>query len=103
MSDTPLKKGNKYLIKHNCRTTKAVISNIEHLIDVNTLKTESGERPFEKNAMGRVQMKTFQSLVCDAYRTNRETGAFILIDPSNHDTLACGMIDLPRDGFAPNI
>ena len=59
MSDTPLKKGNKYLIKHNCRTSKAVISNIDHLIDVNTLQTESGERPFDKNVMGRVQMKTF--------------------------------------------
>jgi sulfate adenylyltransferase subunit 1 len=103
MSDAPLKKGKKYLIKHNCKTTKAVVSNIDHLIDVNTLKTDSGELPFEKNAIGRVQMKTFQSLVCDAYRTNRETGSFILIDPSNHDTVACGMIDLPRDGFAPNI
>ena len=101
MSDTPLKKGAKYLLKHNCRTTKAVVSNIDHLIDVNTLKTDSGERPFEKNAIGRIQIKTYQDLVCDAYRSNRETGAFILIDPSNHDTLACGMIDLPRDGFAP--
>ena len=103
MSDTPLKKGAKYLLKHNCRTTKAVVSNIDHLIDVNTLTTDSGERPFEKNAIGRVQIKTYQDLVCDAYRSNRETGAFILIDPSNHDTLACGMIELPRDGFAPNI
>ncbi len=103
MSDTPLEKGTKYLIKHNCRTTKALVSNIDHTIDVNTLQTDSGERPFEKNAIGRVQFKTLQPLVCDAYRTNRATGAFILIDPANNETLACGMIDLPRDGFAPNI
>ena len=103
MSDIPLEKGKRYLIKHNCRTTKAIVSKIDHLIDVDTLKTDSGERPFEKNAIGRIQIKTLQPLVCDAYRTNRKTGAFILIDPSNNETLACGMIDLPRDGFAPNI
>ncbi len=103
MSETPLKRGSRYLIKHSCRTTKAVVSSIDHLIDVNTLRTDSGERPFEKNAIGRVQIKTFQPLVCDAYRSNRKTGAFILIDPSTNETLGCGMIEMPRDGFAAHI
>ncbi len=107
MSDASLESGKKYLIKHGSRTTKALVSRVDHLIDVNSLKTtletDAEDRTFEKNDIGRVQIKTLQPLVCDAYRSNRETGAFILIDPVNHDTLACGMIDLPRDGFAPNI
>ena len=103
MSTTPMEQGRKYLIKHCCRTTKAMIAGIDHLIDIDTLKTGSVAQTFEKNDMGRVQIKTLQPLVCDAYRSNRETGAFILIDPVNHETIACGMIELPRDGFAPYI
>ena len=103
MSDRPLATGKKYLIKQACRTSKALIQEIDHLIDVNTLQTQPLERPFARNDIGCVQVKTLQPLVCDAYRLNRETGAFILIDPLTHETLACGMIDQPRDGFAPRI
>ena len=103
MSNTPMEQSTKYLMKHACRTTKALVTSIDHLIDVDTLRADTIERTFEKNDIGRIQIKTLQPLVCDAYRSNRETGAFILIDPVNHETIACGMIELPRDGFAPYI
>ena len=103
MSDVPLATGRKYWIKQGCQTTKAFVRQIDHLIDVNTLRTDPAEGTFEKNDIGRVQIKTLQPLVCDAYRSNRETGAFVLIEPETHATVACGMIDQPRDGFAPYI
>ena len=102
MSDKPLETDVKYILKHTSRTTKAFVPSIEYGINVNSLTVESGFE-FEKNDIGRVRVKTLQPLVCDTYRTNRETGAFIIIDPGTHDTLACGMIDQPRDGFSPYI
>ena len=103
MSDRPLDPREKYLLKHTSRTTKAVVRSVEHRIDVNTLQADKVNVPFEKNDIGRAQIETLEPIFCDAYRTNRDTGAFILIDPQNHDTMACGMIDVPRDGLALNI
>jgi sulfate adenylyltransferase subunit 1 len=103
MSNRPLDPREKYLLKHTSRTTKAVVRNVDYRIDVNTLRPDEADVPFQMNDIGRVQIQTFQPIFCDAYRTNRDTGAFILIDPQNHDTMACGMIDVPRDGLAMNI
>jgi len=103
MSERPLDLKEKYLLKHTSRTTKAVVGSVEHRIDVNTLKPDVSEAAFNMNDIGRVEIQTMQPIFCDAYRTNRDTGAFILIDPQTHDTMACGMIDLPRDGLAMNI
>jgi sulfate adenylyltransferase subunit 1 len=103
MSERPLDPREKYLIKHTSRTTKAVVGVVEERIDVNTLQSDQSGRSLEMNDIGRVQIQTLQPIFCDAYRTNRDTGAFILIDPQTHDTMACGMIDLPRDGFAMHI
>jgi sulfate adenylyltransferase subunit 1 len=103
MSEAALEKGRKYLIKHGSHMTKALVGRIDNLIDINTLRTDPPEGTFRKNDIGRIQLKTLQPLVCDPYRSNRETGSFVLIDPDTNATVACGMIDQPRDGFAPNI
>jgi hypothetical protein len=61
---------------------------------VNTLEQERGER-LELNDIGRVTIQTTRALFFDAYRTNRSTGAFILIDPISNSTAAAGMIQEP--------
>jgi sulfate adenylyltransferase subunit 1 (EFTu-like GTPase family) len=103
MSDRPLDPKEKYLIKHTTRTTKAVVRAVEHRIDVNTLEADASAGEVNKNDIVRVEVQSLQPIFCDAYRTNRETGAFILIDPQTHDTMACGMIDVARDGMAMNL
>ncbi|HXF45454.1 MAG TPA: sulfate adenylyltransferase, partial [Burkholderiaceae bacterium] len=45
------------------------------------------------NDIVRVRIKTQQPLVADAYRANRDTGSFILIDEASNDTVAAGLID----------
>lgn len=36
--------------------------------------------------------KTTSPILTDSYRKNRTTGAFILVDPSTHLTLAAGVV-----------
>ena len=103
MSDRPMDLREKYLVKHTTRTTKAMVSAVKHRIDINTMEPDAAKTQFEKNDIGRVRISTMQPIFCDAYRTNRATGAFILIDPQTHDTMACGMIDIARDGLLMNI
>jgi len=48
------------------------------------------------NGIGVVELDFEDLAVFDAYETNRDTGAFILIDPESLNTVAGGMIDGKR-------
>ncbi len=91
MDETPMDISTHFLIKHTTNNTKARIDTIKYKVDVNTLqKSEIGH--FSLNEIGRVVLTTTKPLFFDPYKKNRETGAFILIDPMTHNTCAVGMI-----------
>jgi sulfate adenylyltransferase subunit 1 len=46
-----------------------------------------------KNDIARIKIRTTTPLFFDSYRTNRNTGSFILIDESNNNTVGAGMIN----------
>ncbi len=80
-----------YIIKHNTHSTKVNFEALRYKIDVNTLHKTPTDH-LELNEIGRVVLSTFKPLFFDAYRKNRATGAFILIDPITHNTCAVGML-----------
>jgi sulfate adenylyltransferase subunit 1 len=91
LSETPLERNRKYLIKHATRMTKCLFSHLEFRVDVNTLE----QYPVDKLAMNdiaRVTLKTAQPLVFDTYADDRATGSFIIIDETSNNTVAAGMI-----------
>ena len=91
----PLDLARKYLIKHTTRTVKAMVTAIEHQVDVNTLERHLTDS-LRFNEIARVSMRTLQPLFVDDYATNRATGSFILIDETTNNTLAAGMIEGER-------
>ena len=91
MSREPLKVGARYLLRHTSRKVKAMVTGIGYKIDPNTLERATGMTELKQNEIASVTVKTLQPIACDAYKTNRETGAFIMIDESN-DTVAAGFI-----------
>jgi len=91
MDEKPMDPYTQFYIKHNTHATKARIDEIRYKIDVNTLEKSNINR-FELNEIGRVVMTTTKPLLFDPYTKNRQTGAFILIDPVTHNTVAVGMI-----------
>jgi sulfate adenylyltransferase subunit 1 len=48
------------------------------------------------NGIGVVELDFEDTAIFDTYETNRETGAFILIDPESLNTVAGGMIESKR-------
>ena len=52
---------------------------------------------FQLNEIGQVQITTAKTLFFDAYKQNKATGAFILIDPITNNTSAVGMIIRPLE------
>jgi bifunctional enzyme CysN/CysC len=91
MSEQPLRPGGRYVIKHTTRTAKAVVKELEHRIDINTL--DHGPAPELKlNEIGRVRLRASVPLMVDPYSRNRTTGSFILIDEATNDTVGAGMV-----------
>ena len=91
LSETPLDKNRKYLVKHTTRTAKCLFSSIDYRVDVNTLE-QHNTATLNMNDIARVAMKVQQPLVFDRYATDRATGSFIVIDEATNNTVAAGMI-----------
>jgi bifunctional enzyme CysN/CysC len=92
MVDRPLTAGGRYSIKHTTRATKAVVTEILHRLDVNTLGEDAEATELALNGIGRVQLRTATPLAIDPYSVNRITGSFILIDEATNATAGAGLI-----------
>ncbi len=92
MGENPMQLNGKYSIQHTTRSGRAIIKEIVYVVDLNELKRIEGKTSIEKNGIARIKIKTTTPLFFDSYRTNRNTGSFILIDETNFNTVGAGMI-----------
>ena len=92
MADEELLPGRQYLLKLGTATVPAQVSTLKHKIDVNTLSSHAA-KTLALNEVGYANFALAQPLAFDAYRDNRDTGGFILIDRFSNATVGAGMID----------
>ena len=92
MTDRPLAAGGRFSLKAATRSVRAVVTGIEHRIDINTLEHVAGATQLGLNEIGQVTLQLSAPLAVDAYRENRATGSFILIDEATFGTVGAGMI-----------
>jgi len=92
LSSQPAQVGAKYSIMHTSNSTKAIVQSVVYTIDMETLERSTEKLNLTMNAIGRIRLKTAKPLMVDAYRDNRHTGNFILIDDATNETVAAGMI-----------
>jgi sulfate adenylyltransferase large subunit len=74
---TPLDPSKEYLLKHTTQTIRARIET---------------DGALKMNDIGEVRISLAQPLFFDAYKSNRTTGSFILMDRETNATAAAGMI-----------
>lgn len=91
MDEEPMDAQKSFYLKHTTNTTRCRIDHIRHKVDVNTLEQSQVDR-LELNEIGRAVFVTSKELFFDAYKENKPTGAFIVIDPITNNTSAVGMI-----------
>lgn len=91
LAEAPLDRARTYLIRHTTRDSKAKLTAIDHRLDVNTLEKVPADK-LAMNDIAQVRFKLAQPLFVDSYEDNRATGAFIVIDESNNNTVGAGMI-----------
>jgi len=95
MSEEPMVPGKSYWFKHTTKSTPGAITTLRYQVDVNTLHRKDAPT-LKLNEIGRCSITLNQPIAFDAYRRNRGTGAFIVVDRITNGTVAAGMI-LDRD------
>lgn len=80
-----------YILQHTTQTTQAYVDEVIYRLDVNTLHRAPAET-LTLNEIGRIKITTAKQLFFDPYERNRNTGGFILIDPTDFRTVGAGMI-----------
>ncbi|WP_329064761.1 sulfate adenylyltransferase subunit 1 [Amycolatopsis sp. NBC_01480] len=92
LSAKPLKPGARVLVKHGTRTVQAIVEELSARFDEQTLSSVDSPDSLELNDIGRVELRLAEALGVDDYTASPRTGAFLVIDPKDGDTLAAGLI-----------
>lgn len=97
LSDAPLSRHSRVLLKHTTRTTRAIISAVDGVLDLDAVRIVPAE-DLGLNDIGRLRIRTADPVAAEPYARHRRTGAFLLIDAQSGQTLAAGMIGDPLAG-----
>ena len=92
MSEQPLQRGRRYIVKHTTRTAMVGGVEVRYRIDVESLRRDEDVPTLGLNDLARVHLELSSPLVFDSYRRNRVTGSLIVIDEATNDTVAAGVI-----------
>jgi len=99
LSDLPLSKHSRMLLKHTTRTTRAIVSAVDGVLDLDAVQIVPAQ-DLGLNDIGRLRIRTAEPIVAEPYARHRRTGAFLLIDAQSGQTLAAGMVGDPLAGEA---
>jgi len=101
MHARPLQRGKKYFLKQTTNTVQAVVTDIVHRLDIETLEPDSAPGQLAMNDLGEIRIRTARPVFYDGYPANRLTGAFILIEQGTNATVAAGMLLRPKEFVKP--
>ena len=97
MHPRALQRGKKYFLKHTTNTVQAVVTEIEHRLNIETLEPDSAPAELAMNDLGEIRIRTAKPIFYDGFPGNRLTGAFILIEQGTNATVGAGMLMRPRE------
>jgi bifunctional enzyme CysN/CysC len=83
--------GKTYIFKQTTKVVTGTISTLRYQIDVNTLHRHDAPA-LRLNEIGRCAVSLNEPVCFDAYRRNRATGGFIVLDRITNVTVGAGMI-----------
>ena len=83
--------GREYLLKINSKLTRAVVTRIEHQIDLQRYEPVVGSENLSQNEIARVKIQTTDSIAVDSFDSCAANARFILIDPETYSTAAAGV------------
>ena len=94
LNEHPMIPGRNYEIRMPTVQANAWVTEINHIIDIDTLETNTAEE-LSCNQVGYCYLSTDRDLAFDSYNDNRFTGSFLVIDKQSNNTAGAGVINNP--------
>jgi bifunctional enzyme CysN/CysC len=91
MSEDAMLPGRPYLLRVGSRTVGVTLAPPKYRVNVNTLE-HLAARKLELNEIGVCNLNLDQVIGFDAYKDNRDTGGFILVDRRTNNTVGAGLL-----------
>ena len=101
MHPRALQRGKKYFLKHTSSTVQAVVTEIEHRLDMATLEAQPAPAELAMNDLGEIRLRTAKPIYYDGYSVNRLTGSFIIVEQGTNATVGAGMLLPPTEVVKP--
>ena len=92
LNATPPRPRAKYVLKQTTADARAMITDIQYKMDINTLHRLEDDTDIKMNDIARVKIRSTKPIFADEYNQNRVTGSLILVDETTNETVAAGMI-----------
>jgi bifunctional enzyme CysN/CysC len=84
-------KGRPVIVKFCADETSGQVTEIKHLIDINSMKKSPGSE-LSINEIGYCKIALDRATAFEGYNKNKITGSFILIDKLSNETVGAGLI-----------
>jgi bifunctional enzyme CysN/CysC len=91
MSDQPMLPGRPYWLKVGAKTVSATMNAPKYKLNVNTLEHLAAKK-LQLNEIAVCNVAVDRPIAFDAYKDNRDTGGFILIDRLSNNTVGAGLL-----------
>ncbi len=92
LSSNKMTLGQRYYLKHTTHDVRCVITNINYILNINTLEKDFETKQVSLNDIAEIQFTTTEPLFYDSYSQNRITGSCIIIDEGTKNTVGACMI-----------
>lgn len=94
MGENPMRTYKEYIFKFATKSCTGKVTDIEHKIDVNTLKQHAeNSETLDLNEIALSSILLTDKIAVDTYKTLPQTGAFIVIDRHTNVTVGAGMVN----------
>ena len=90
----PMLPGRSYILRTETDSVSATVTALKHQVNINSFAREAA-KSLQMNEVGVCNISTQAPIAFDAYKDNRSTGNFILVDRATNATVGAGMIDFP--------
>jgi bifunctional enzyme CysN/CysC len=91
MSEDAMLPGRPYLLRIGSKTVGVTLAPPKYRVNVNTLEHLAAKK-LELNEIGVCNLNLDQVIGFDAYKDNRDTGGFILVDRRTNNTVGAGLL-----------
>ncbi|WP_331375567.1 bifunctional sulfate adenylyltransferase/adenylyl-sulfate kinase NodQ [Sinorhizobium chiapasense] len=91
---SPMIPGRSYILRTETDSVNATVTALKHQVNINSFAREAA-KSLQMNEIGVCNISTQAPIVFDAYKDDRTTGNFIIVDRISNATVGAGMIDFP--------